>query len=74
MALCEGAIGALGDAGGVACRCVTLADWRPSDLPPPMRAAPASTLASTKAQTKNKGPKRFIVSPLIKLKLRCIST
>ena len=36
--------GLAGAAGGVAWRCVTLADWRPNDLPPPMRRASASNV------------------------------
>jgi hypothetical protein len=62
--------GALGDADS---RCVTLDDWRPTDLPPPMRAASAWTLTSTNAAAKNKEPKLFMSSPLER-KIRLVNT
>jgi hypothetical protein len=41
---------------------VTVADWRPIDLPPPMRAAPASMLAATNAQASSAVQKFLIAS------------
>src|SRR5690349_8529417 len=53
--------GAVGDADS---RCVTLDDWRPNDLPPPMRAASACTLTRASTQARNKELKLFMSSPL----------